>query len=35
MARNTEKRAKVEMHTVGHGVLGKKLKIMGNEKHTL
>ena len=23
------------MHTVGHGVLGKKLKIMENEKHAL
>ena len=35
MARNTEKREKFKMHTVGPGILKKKLKNVDNEKCTL
>ena len=35
MARNTEKRGKREMHTVGPGIWLQKLKNMENKKWTL
>ena len=35
IARNTQKRGKLEMNTVGPGVWRKKMKIMENEKHTV
>ena len=33
MARNTEKRAKCEMHTVGPGIWQDTLKYVKNEKY--
>ena len=35
MAGNTQKRGKLEMHTVGPGISLSKLKIMENDKHAL
>jgi len=35
MAGNTQKRGKLEMHTVGPGIRLSKLKIMENYKHAL